>query len=95
MTPEQILAGLRDIANNWRGLAVIWHAYFAVLACGLLVGARPSRRVVGILLTVPLLSVSALAWLSGNPVNGTFFSLTGIGLLAIAVHLPRTRIHLV
>ena len=48
----------------------------------------------GILLALPLVSVSALAWLAANPFNGTFFALAGIGLAVIAAGLPRTRIQL-
>jgi hypothetical protein len=91
-TAEQILAGLHDIANGWRGLAILWHAYFAVLGVGLVMGARPSRRLSGLLLSLPLLSVSALAWLAGNPFNGTIFALAGIVLLALASRLPRAKI---
>jgi len=93
-TSDQILSGLGAIANGWRLLAILWHAYFAVLALGLVAGARPSRRVAGILLGLPLLSVGALAWGAGNPFNGSFFTLSGVALLAIAVRLPPLRIEL-
>jgi hypothetical protein len=88
-TPEQILAGLADISNQWRLLAGFWHAYFGVLVVALLVGARLGKRGLGILLALPLLSVSALAWAHGNPFNGSLFALLGMGLMAIAVTLPR------
>ena len=39
----------------------------------LLAGWRPSSRLIGHLLVAPLLSVSLVAWLSGNPFNGTAF----------------------
>lgn len=66
-TPEQVLSGFREIASTWRWLAIAWHAYLAVLVVGLVLGVRLSRRVTGILVALPLLSVSALAWRSGNP----------------------------
>ena len=48
--PEQILNGLRTIANQWQILAILWHVYFGVLAVGLILGVRPSKRVGGVLL---------------------------------------------
>jgi hypothetical protein len=91
-TVEQILAGLSEIADKWRVLAIVWHVYFGALALGLVVGARPSKRLAGILLGLPLLSVSALAWVSGNPFNGTFFALSGAALIVISSRLPRESV---
>jgi len=91
-TPEQILSGLRTISNDWQMLAIIWHVYFAVLALSLILGSRPSKRVAGILLGLPLLSVSALAWASANPFNGMVFTLTGTALLLISSRLPRENV---
>lgn len=93
-TAQQILRGLEEIANGWVPLAVLWHGYFGVAAFGLALGVRPSRSTAGILLALPLLSVSALAWASGNPFNGTFFGATGIVLLAIAVRLARAPVRI-
>lgn len=87
-TTDQILAGLTSISNNWQMLAIVWHVYFAVLAGALLLGMRPPRRVTGVLLALPLFSVSALAWMAGNPFNGTLFALFGIALVVIALRLP-------
>jgi hypothetical protein len=88
-TPEQILDGLTSIANSWIWLALFWHGYFAIFALALLGGFRPARRLTGLLLSLPLLSVGALAWLAGNPFNGTTFTLSGAALIAIATFLPR------
>lgn len=85
---DQILAGLTSIANEWQLLAIIWHVYFAVLAGGLLLGMRPPMRVAGVLLALPLFSVSGLAWMTGNPFNGAIFALFGIALVVIALRLP-------
>jgi hypothetical protein len=93
-TPEQILNGLRTIANQWQILAVVWHVYFAVLAVGFVLGVRPSKRLGGILLGLPLLSVSALAWASMNPFNGTLFALAGMALIAIAFRLSDERVRI-
>jgi hypothetical protein len=91
-TPDEILSGLSEIANTWRVLAIFWHVYFGVLALLLLQGARPSRRFVGVLLGLPLLSVSVLAWINGNPFNGTFFAMSGIALIAISTRLSHDRV---
>ncbi len=90
-TPQQILHGLEELANGWRPLAVFWHAYFGALLLSLCLGARPDRRLAGVLLASPLLSVSALAWASANPFNGGFFALSGIASLVIAMRLPGKR----
>lgn len=91
-SPEEILVGLRAIANDWRLLAALWHGYFAVLALVIVFGVRPSRRIVGVLLALPLLSVSILAWAHTNPFNGASFALTAIVLLAIAGRLSRESV---
>jgi hypothetical protein len=89
---EQILNGLSTIANQWQLLAIAWHVYFAVLIGGLTLGLRPSKRVGAILLALPLLSVSILAWLAANPFNGLLFALASIALLVIAVRLPQEQV---
>lgn len=91
--PEQILSSLAAVANQWQMLAIAWHIYFAVLVAGLALGVRPSKRTGGILLALPLLSVSALAWLSANPFNGLLFALAAVALLWIAARLPQERMH--
>jgi hypothetical protein len=93
-TPDQILAGLSSIANDWSLLAIAWHLYYGAIAVLLLLGRRPSRRLTGVLLSVPLLSVSGLAWGTGNPFNGAFFAISAIALIVIAARLPRESIQI-
>lgn len=93
-TPDQILAGLSRTANDWRFLAIAWHLYYGAVALFLVLGGRPSRRGTGILLAMPLLSVSSLAWASGNPFNGVFFAIAAIALMMIAARLPRESIQI-
>ncbi|HXK59464.1 MAG TPA: hypothetical protein PLP42_06160 [Acidobacteriota bacterium] len=89
-TPEQIVEDLRQIANNWRSLALFWHVYLGALALWLTLGFRPCRRVMGILLALPFASVSLLAWMTGNPVNGAVFALATVSLALISVKMtPR------
>lgn len=91
-TPEQIHNSLSEIANTWQLIAILWHLYFAVLTVGLIKGARPTRRITGILLVLPLLSVSGLAWLSGNPFSGIAFAVSGAVLFCIALRLPASGV---
>lgn len=93
-TPEQILEGLQRIAAQWKPLAVAWHAYFGILLILLLAGRRPGRRITSLLLVLPLLSVSAMAWIAGNPFNGTMFAVFGIGLGVIGLRLPEGEVRI-
>jgi len=91
---EAILGGVTAIANQWRGLAIGWHVLFGSLLAGLLTGWRPSNRVAGGLLAAPFLSVSALAWSSGNPFNGTVFAALALLLLAGAGRLSKAPVRI-
>lgn len=91
-TSEEILAGLGLITNDWRLLAVAWHGFFAAVVVVLIAGVRPARRIVGALLVLPLISVSVLAWVHGNPFNGSVFALGGLALLVLAVGLGRDAV---
>lgn len=86
---EDILNGLGEIARNWTYLAIFWHLYFGILVVALLTGYRISRRMVGILLAIPLLSVGMLAWANANPFNGTIFVLGAAALIVIGARLSR------
>ncbi len=88
----EILEGLAAIANAWRGLAIAWHAAVAAFLLGLLAGWRPSQRAVGVLLLLPSVSVSALAWASGNPFNGAAFAALTLVWGGLAMRLPTERV---
>lgn len=90
---SEILAGLSAIANSWQPLAVAWHVYFLALT-GLVFGVRLSRRLAGILLVLPMLSVSVLALVAGNFFNATAFAAVALFLLAVALRLPSTPVAL-
>lgn len=83
-----ILTGLAAIANDWRWLAISWHALLAAFLITVLAGWRPSIRVLTYLLVAPLLSVSLVAFLSGNPFNGIAFAILAAVLVASPVRLP-------
>ena len=89
---DQILASLKAIVNSWQIAAVLWHLYFAIIVAGLLSGARLIKRDFGILLALPLFSVSVIAWLSSNPFNGIVFALLGILLIYFSTKMPRESI---
>ena len=46
---------------------------------------RLSARIVGLLLSIPLLSVSTMAWMSGNPFNGLVFAVVGVVLVTLSI----------
>jgi hypothetical protein len=82
---SEILGGLVSTANDWQIIAVGWHLLLGSLLLAMYGRWRPSRRLLGVLLSLPLASVSALAWWSGNVFNGAVFaavsaSVAGLGL---------------
>jgi hypothetical protein len=86
---DAILAGATTIANEWRAVAVAWHAILAVLLAVVVCGWRPSNRVAGYGLSAPFLSVSIAAWLWGNPFNGAVFATLFLSLIAVASRLSK------
>ena len=94
MVPTAILAALADAANEWRGLAVVWHALLAAFVTALVFGWRPSVGVVAGLLATPLMSVAVTAWWSGNPFNAIVFLLLAAELARAAFRLPADPVRL-
>ena len=93
-SPDAVLAGVSAIANEWRSVAMAWHVLLAALMAAFVAGWRPSSRRLGWLLCPPFASVSAMAWLAGNPFNGLMFALLAVLLAALARRLPRAPIRL-
>jgi hypothetical protein len=89
-----ILEGLTTVANDWRWLAIAWHLLLGMFLLRLATGWRPSERLAGILLTLPLVSVAALAWVSGNPFNGALFSAVSVALFGFASLLPANAVRI-
>lgn len=85
--PAWILGGLQKTADSWPLLAILWHAYFAAFAVTLLFHMRPPKRLASFLLVPPLVSVSVLAWITGNPFNGVVFAALAVLLLLIGCGL--------
>ena len=93
-TSEQILVGLKIIVNSWWPLAVFWHLYFAAIVIMLISGMRPTKRLSGILISLPILSVSFVAWMSLNPFNGILYALIGILIIYFSIKLPQEKINI-
>jgi hypothetical protein len=68
-------------------LAIGWHVALGTLLLVLFIGRRPSNRFAGYLLAAPFLSVSYLAWTSGNPFNGAMFAAFTLMLIGLASRL--------
>jgi hypothetical protein len=93
-SPHEILDGLEAVASDWRTVAIVWHVVLGAGLVALGVGWRPGRRLTGTLLAIPLASVSALAWQSGNPFNGTTFAVIAAALAGVALSLPHAPIRI-
>ncbi len=93
-TAEQILTGLREIANTWEIVAIFWHVYFGVMILVLASGVRPPKRIIGLLLGLSILSVSVIAWLVSNPFNGTGFAIVGLAFLYATIRLENESIRI-
>jgi hypothetical protein len=91
-SPSHITEGLTHLANHWVAVAIMWHVFIAALLAVLLAGWRPSHRIFGLLLILPLFSVALLSGLAGNPFNATAFAAAAIALGAIGARLPTTPV---
>jgi hypothetical protein len=78
---EDIINGLQSIVNKYSIYAVIWHGFFYILIAALLAKWAPSNRLFGLITCLPLISVAIFAWITGNPFNGTVFSIASILLI--------------
>jgi hypothetical protein len=89
LSGAEILGGLTRIANEAFVCAVLWHVVIGLALAALWLGFRPSARLAGGLLCLPLVSVSGLAWAFGNPFNGASFALLAALLGWLAWRAPR------
>ncbi len=89
--PAEILEGLASIANEMVSLAILWHVLVALMIIGIILGWRPSRKLGSVLLTLPLLSVSTLAWRYDNPFNGAVFLLFAVILATVGLRMPAEK----
>jgi hypothetical protein len=91
-TPQQILQGLETISNRMTSPAIVWHVILAAAPIAIAAGWRPSNRLIGIFLSLPLLSVSVMAWVFGNPFNGIVFLISFLLLTFFSAKKPRRSI---
>ncbi len=90
---EEILRGVRAIAERAMPVAFFWHAVIAAALLALLSGAwRPTRRAAAVALSLPLFSVSALAWATPNPFNGSVFAVAAALLAVLGARLDAERV---
>lgn len=82
---DEIISGLQSVVDTNSRIAILWHVVFYILIAALIFQWKPSDKLMGLLLTIPLLSVAVLAWLSGNPFNGTFFSALTLLIIIFAM----------
>ncbi len=90
-TTEELLASLKEIANQQLAVAITWHFVALVGITALALGWHPKRRTAGLLLALPLVSVSVLAWAAHNGFNGTVFAVLALLLGFVALREPDTR----
>lgn len=88
-TASQIIESVDAISNDFKSLAFAWHLAAAGVFVFVAAGWIPGVRAIGRLLSLPFISVSALAWYTGNPFNGLMFAMLSSVLFAIASSLPR------
>jgi hypothetical protein len=93
-SPDAIVTGLTALANEWRPLAIAWHIFLATPILILMAGWQLRARLLGRLLVAPLASVGILAWLTGNPFNGTVFVLLAVVLSRATTRFPNTEVRL-
>ena len=91
---EEIINGLQTIVNDYSFFAIIWHAVFYFLLVALIAKWQPSKRLLGLLICLPLLSVAVIAWLSGNPFNGILFSIMTILIIIFGFKASNQPIHI-
>jgi len=90
-TPDALVNSLALVTNEWRWLATAWHAtILAILAYAF--WRRPSQRTIAMLLALPMISVSALAWWSGNPFNGAVFMALALLMVLSATRMDKREI---
>jgi hypothetical protein len=93
-SPNELVADLQAIANEWRAVATAWHLFLVVLLTSLYVGWRPSARLFLPLLAMPVLGVSVVAGVTGNVFNSSVFAVLALTLGALAFTRADDRVRL-
>ena len=88
----EILDALSSITNNYVSIAIFWHIVFYALVIALLAGWRPYNQHFILFLALPVLSVGAIAWITGNPFNGGLFSIAFIMIILTGLKASREKL---
>ena len=75
---EDILNGLQTIVNNYSSFAIVWHVVFYLLLAAIIFIWKPTNKTLALIMILPGLSVAIMAWLTGNPFNGSLFSILAV-----------------
>ncbi|MFO0744511.1 MAG: hypothetical protein U1F43_02415 [Myxococcota bacterium] len=92
-TTQEILDRLDLVAHDDSLLAVLWHLAAASVAIALLMGWRPSARMAGALLALPLVSVVVLALGVGLVFNAVVLGALAFFMFGLALRLEREPVH--
>jgi hypothetical protein len=93
-TTTEILALLEKTSNELLLVAIGFHVLILAAIIALIRDWRPTHRSAGILLILPLLMVSVIAWAYGNPFTGIIFLIFFFLLLIISLKLSQERVQL-
>jgi hypothetical protein len=85
---QEILSGLRTIANRYRLWALLLHVCFYVLILALVAKWAPAERLMSIILCLPLITVATFALITGNPFNGFLFTVLSVLVLITGFTIP-------
>jgi hypothetical protein len=89
---EVIVEQLATATHTWQAVASGWHVLLGAFLVSLMCGWRPPSRLVGTLLVLPLVSVSLIAWWSGNLFNAVVFAALAMTIAGLAGRLRAERI---
>ncbi len=88
---DVVLQDATRIANAALPVAFIWHGAVVAMLTALLLGWRPSRRVIAVLFAAPIASVSVVSLALGSTFSGVVFGLLTLVLVAQLRRAPRDR----
>jgi hypothetical protein len=90
---EEILKSLQLAANQYSGLAILWHMLMFLFIL-FLYFKKPSNGLTGVALSLPLFSVSIIAFLVHNFFNGIVFTVAGLLFIGLARSAKKENISL-
>ena len=91
-TREEILSGLTWIANEYTGIAIVWHLLILLLIAALFARWKPGNNLMILMLSSLLMSVSGFAFLQGNYFNAAVFAFLLIVSILVSLRSGRKAI---